>query len=294
VREQSAEACTAIRLAVNTITGILYGPLPGGLANLEALAPYTDVVEQLLEAYPEGLHPGARQKWTELTPDVQARAPELWQAVQSRLNGHHSADGDSQGNPWAYIKSAPAFLAEPEIPLEGLAKDLLVPGAITIISAPKGLGKTQVALALAIALATGGVFRGEAVKPVRVLALDCDNPEAFLKQRLRNSSAATASNLHVLTRQHVPDLKDREGWVQFPLKDYDALILDAVGSFTEGITEKEGRLTTEVLATLLDLARRGIGMLLLNNLTKDGATFKGREEWAGVSTLCMKCGTPPG
>ncbi|MGH8057664.1 MAG: hypothetical protein ACREOH_10595 [Candidatus Entotheonellia bacterium] len=57
------------------------------------------------------------------------------------------------------------------------------------------------------------------------------------------------------------------------------LIIDAVVSITEGITEKEGRLTTEVLATLLDLARRGLAILLLNNATKDGSTFKGREEW---------------
>jgi hypothetical protein len=42
----------------------------------------------------------------------------------------------------------------------------------------------------------------------------------------------------------------------------------------------EGLHTTEVLATLLDLARRGIAILLLNNVTKDGADFKWREEWA--------------
>jgi hypothetical protein len=187
---------------------------------------------------------------------------------------------ERSSSPWEHIKPAPAFLAEPEVPFEGLAKDLLAPGAITIISAPKGLGKTQVALNLGVALATGGIFRGEVVKPVRVLVLDRDNPEAVLKQRLRNWGAATAERLHVLTRRHAPDLKDREAWAQFPLGDYDVLILDAVGSFTEGITEKEGRLTTEVLATLLDLARRGIAILLLNNVTKDGTNFKGREEWA--------------
>jgi hypothetical protein len=58
------------------------------------------------------------------------------------------------------------------------------------------------------------------------------------------------------------------------------IIMDAVGSFTEGITEKEGKQTTEVLATIIDLARKGLGVLLLQNATKDGLNFKGREEWA--------------
>jgi hypothetical protein len=189
------------------------------------------------------------------------------------------SDGGESNNPWSHIKSAPVLLAEPDTPFEGLAKDLLAPGAITIVSAPKGLGKTQVALNLAVALATGGIFRGEPVQPVRVLLLDRDNPEAVLKQRVRNWGAIVADNLDVLTRQHAPDLKDREAWSQFPLASYAVLIIDAVGSFTEGITEKEGKLTTEVLATLLDMARRGIAILLLMNVTKDGLTFKGREEW---------------
>jgi 5S rRNA maturation endonuclease (ribonuclease M5) len=194
---------------------------------------------------------------------------------------HAPPEGEKAKSPWQRIKSVREFLAEPERPFEGLAKDLLAPGAITILSAPKGLGKTQVALALAVALATGGIFRGERVKSVRVLLLDRDNPEPVLKQRLRNWGAieAESDHFHLLTRQDAPDLKDRDAWADFPLDEYDVLIIDAVGSFTEGITEKEGRLTTEVLATLLDLARRGIAILLLMNVTKDGQTFRGRGEW---------------
>jgi hypothetical protein len=56
--------------------------------------------------------------------------------------------------------------------------------------------------------------------------------------------------------------------------------VDSVGSSTEGITEKEGKQTTEVLATILDLARKGLAILLLMNVTKDGSNFKGRGDWA--------------
>ena len=44
--------------------------------------------------------------------------------------------------------------------------------------------------------------------------------------------------------------------------------------------QQEGKLTTEVLATLLNLARQGLAILLLQNTTKDGSNMKGRGEWA--------------
>jgi hypothetical protein len=190
------------------------------------------------------------------------------------------ASKEEDRTPWDFAKPAPDFLAEEEKEFEGLAKDLLAPGAITLIAAPRGLGKTQVSHALAVALATGGVFRGERVQSVRVLLLDRDNPEFIIKKRLRAWGAEVAHHLRVLTRQNAPDLKDKAAWAAFPANDYDVLVVDSVGSSTEGITEKEGKQTTEILATIVDLARRGPAMLLLMNCTKDALTLKGRGDWA--------------
>src|SRR5262249_7009661 len=85
-------------------------------------------------------------------------------------------------------------------------------------------------------------------------------------------------NLHVLTRSDVPILRDKKAWENFPREKYSVVIIDALGSFTEGISEKEGKATTEVLATLLDLARKDVAILVLNNTTKDGANMRGRGE----------------
>lgn len=193
-----------------------------------------------------------------------------------------AANGQAKetSDPWDFAKPAPDFLAEEEKEFQGLAKDLLAPGAVTLLAAPRGLGKTQVSHALAVALATGGVFRGERVHPVRVLLLDRDNPESIIKKRLGAWGAAEAPNLRVLTRQHAPDLKDKTAWAAFPANAYDVLIMDSVGASTEGVTEKEGKQTTEILATILDLARQGPGLLLLMNCTKDALTLKGRGDWA--------------
>src|SRR6185436_525499 len=109
---------------------------------------------------------------------------------------------------------------------------------------------------------------------------DRDNPDSWVKKRLRSWGAIEAHNLRVLTRQHAPDLKNKEVWATFPVEDYDVLIIDSVGASTEGVTEKEGKQTTEILATILDLARKGLAILLLTNCTKDALSLKGRGEWS--------------
>src|SRR5262249_8327827 len=81
-----------------------------------------------------------------------------------------------------------------------------------------------------VVMARGGVFGGEAMKPVKVLLVDRDNPEPIIKERLRAWGAEHAPNLRVLTRADAPSLTDRDTWASFPVEDYDVLIIDAVGS----------------------------------------------------------------
>jgi hypothetical protein len=202
-----------------------------------------------------------------------------WREKRSRSDAPGHAE--ERENPWLRAKPAPAFLAEEEKEFQGFAKDVLAPGVITLVASPKGIGKTQVIHALAVALGNqSGVFRGEKVRPCRVLLLDRENPRATVKKRLRAWGAAAAENLHVLTRQDAPVLRDRKAWEAFPVEQYDVLIVDSVGAATEGITEKEGRQNSEVLATLLDLAHRGVAILLLQNTEKTGTNIRGRGEWA--------------
>jgi len=194
--------------------------------------------------------------------------------------GEDQENADSgKSNPWACVQTAPALLAEKEKEFKGIAKDLLAPAAVTMIAAPRGLGKTHVAEAAAVAIACGGVFRNEQVDKLRVLLLDRDNPRSEVKKRLKAWGAISAENLKVLTRETAPDLK-QTAWESFPVGDYDVIVIDSVGSSTEGITEKEGKETTKVLATLLDVARKGPAILLLTNCTKDALNLKGRGEWA--------------
>lgn len=191
----------------------------------------------------------------------------------------------SDTNPWARAKAAPDLLAEQDEPFEGWAKDLVSPGSITLIGAPRGLGKTQVIHAIAVGLTTEGEFRGERMPSLRVLLVDRDNPPIIVKKRLRAWGATDAPQLRVLTRSEAPDLKNKNAWETFPVSEYDVVIVDSVGAATEGVTEKEGKQTTEVIATVTNLARQGVAVVLLQNTTKDGANLRGRGEWADRSDI---------
>jgi len=164
--------------------------------------------------------------------------------------------------------------------VEWIVPDVLARGAITSFAAPRGLGKSVTAMHLAVELARGGTFRGQRLAPARVLYLDRDNPPVVTKIHLVAWGGATERNLKVLTREEAPDLLQKQAWAQFPAEAFDVVVIDAVGSSTEGVTEKEGRETSLILARLRDLAAKGVAVLLLHNTTKGGEHYKGRGEWA--------------
>ena len=160
------------------------------------------------------------------------------------------------------------------------ARDLLVAGCITLIAAPRASGKSLVALYLAIALALGGVFRGERVPQRRVALIDRDNPPKLVRKRLRWLGAQGVTGLTVFTRDQAPPLTDAEAWAAFPVDQYDVVIVDSIGAATEGVSEKEGKQTQQYLATLKDLARRGPAILALDNTNKAALNYRGRGEKA--------------
>jgi hypothetical protein len=118
------------------------------------------------------------------------------------------------------------------------------------------------------------------VQPARVLLLDRDNPKAVVKKRLRAWGATHSKNFDVLSREDCPPLTNPDAWILFPVEQYDVLIIDSLNSFLEGVTEKEGKELTKALAILIDIASRGVAIVVLHNCVKDGTTFKGRQDIA--------------
>jgi hypothetical protein len=190
---------------------------------------------------------------------------------------------------WTDGQTAADLLAQEEVEVVADARDLLVPGCITIVAAPRASGKSIVALYLGLMLAQGGVFRGERVPQRRVALVDRDNPPAIVRKRLGWLGGHQVSTLTVFTRDKAPPLTDAEAWGAFPVEHYDVVIVDSIGAATEGVSEKEGKLTQQYLATLKDLAQRGPAILALDNTNKAASNYRGRGEKGDAVDILYEC-----
>jgi hypothetical protein len=180
---------------------------------------------------------------------------------------------------WAKALPVTDFLQQAEEEAVSYAADLVFKGGVTFIAAPRGIGKSIAALTLAVALSTGGRFRGEQLRPARVLLVDRDNPPFLVRNRLARLGADN-DRLKVLTRDDAPSLRDKSAWDAFPVDAYDVVVVDSYGAATEGVSEKEGALTQTAMATLKTLAYKGVAVLVLDNTDKAAHHYRGRGEKA--------------
>jgi ParB family chromosome partitioning protein len=192
---------------------------------------------------------------------------------------------------WAQALTVDEFLDQHEEALPATVRDMVMPGMITLLSAHRGSGKTTVALYLGTAMAQGGVFRGERLTPQRVFVVDRDNPPSLIRTRMRHLGARGAQTFRVLTRDKAPSLteRDRAAWDRFPFEDYDVVLIDSIGAFTEGISEREGKETQEWLSILKDLALRGPAIIGLCNTNKAGVNIRGRGEIPNAVDIVYEC-----
>ncbi|MBZ5563621.1 MAG: hypothetical protein LAP13_14525, partial [Acidobacteriia bacterium] len=179
--------------------------------------------------------------------------------------------GPKAGSPWAAIESMETFLSEDDDGAEFLDDEsrFLARQCITEIFSPRGLGKTLFALWLAVLLALRGL---------RVLYIDRDNPKRVTKARLRSFGAKTEmKNLNAITREKCPPLTDSRGWASFPYASYDVVMVDSFDSAAEGVGEQDSAKPSRAIASLLDIARRddGPAVLVLGNTTRDAKHSRG-------------------
>jgi hypothetical protein len=191
---------------------------------------------------------------------------------------------------WSSAVAAPDFLsATGDDDAEPIVERLLVAGSLTLLASPRGLGKTHIAVSIAVALATGGMFLGQNLRPLRVLYIDRDNPPRELRRRMRAWHAEPAgANLRILTRLNAPPLTDRV-WLTFPFADYDVVIIDSVSSSTEGVDESSGGDSGAALAPLLDVARKGPAVLALANTDKQGLKIRGSGVLSDRADIVLEC-----
>ena len=173
------------------------------------------------------------------------------------------------------------FLATP-IPLRRWILEWIIQEqGLVMIHAPRGVGKTHVALGIAYACATGTPFlRWRAPTACGVLYLDGEMSASDLQERLRAISSdeenGAATNLKILTPdltdRPMPDLATEDGQkaVEPLLEGVSLVIVDNLATLCRSGNENGGESWLAIQGWLLDLRRRGISVLLIHHSGKNG------------------------
>ncbi|MBX9701781.1 MAG: AAA family ATPase [Acetobacteraceae bacterium] len=191
------------------------------------------------------------------------------------------------------------LLDRPFVPREHLVFPWLREGESAFLWAATGIGKTMLAVTLALAVAGGGSVLGwRSAKPRRVLYLDGEMHAEDMRDRLRTLAgtvegldlAAARENLRVLSRQQqddaaeFPDLASPKGQdaVLSMAREHGAalLIADNLSTLAELADENDAAAVSPVLSFLLRLKAAGIATIIVHHSGKSGASFRGSSKLA--------------
>lgn len=188
-----------------------------------------------------------------------------------------------------------SLMLAPWLPDKGLA----------MIFAPRGVGKTWIALSVAHAIACGGVLlRWRAPRPRRVLYLDGEMPAAALQDRYAAVVAASmtdapAANFRLAAADFqpdgLPDLADPEAQRFFDgaIKDAELIIVDNLSTIARGLRENEADSFGPVQSWLLGQRAAGRSVLVIHHAGKGGGQRgTSRKEDALDSVISLS--RPPG
>ena len=189
-------------------------------------------------------------------------------------------------------------LLAPWLPMAGLA----------MIHAPRGVGKTHIALGTAWAVATGAGFLRwrvpEEVGAYRVVLIDGEMPAAVLQHRLDRVVQADGHKLPMpdylriaaadLRRDGLPDLANptSQNFYADLVGDADLVIADNLSTLCPSLKENEADSWTPVQNWLLGLRRQGKSALIVHHGGKSGAQ-RGTSRKEDVMDTVIALRRPP-
>jgi putative DNA primase/helicase len=163
-------------------------------------------------------------------------------------------------------------------PREYALSPILRTRGIAMLAAYRGVGKTQVAVGIAHAVATGGSFLNwQAPMPRPVLYVDGEMPGPDLQERLRMFPPVTSGLLRILPMDEQDlgvNLNLAQGEHQQRLESVlgptELLVLDNRSTLVSGGRENEAESWDTMQAWLLKLRRRGVSVLLVEHEGRGG------------------------
>jgi AAA domain len=180
---------------------------------------------------------------------------------------------------------------------EYLIAPVMKEGESMMLWAAPGVGKTMLALSLAVAVAGGGEVLGlTGVGKRRVLIIDGEMNEADLQDRFKALLPAVvgcdvddaAENVTIIARQAqrldttFPDLADSEGQQRvlgMALKGkFDLVILDNFSTLATLEDENSSSAMDPVLRFLMQMKQAGVACILIHHSAKDGMKYRGSSK----------------
>jgi len=181
------------------------------------------------------------------------------------------------------IVSLEEFLGLKLPPIENLLDPWLGVQGLALIYAPRGIGKTHVALGIAHAVASGGSFLGwSAPKPQGVLYLDGEMPANMMQERLKAivaaNNKAVSAPFKILTPDLqsgmcVPDISTIKGQQALEpyLSDIKLIIVDNITTLCRSGNENETESWRPVQEWALRMRASGRAVLFIHHAGKKGA-----------------------
>jgi putative DNA primase/helicase len=152
---------------------------------------------------------------------------------------------------------------------------------ITMIYAPRGIGKTFTSLGIGYAVASGGsIFSWTAPKPRGVLFIDGEMPASVLQERLAKISISSTfeptAPLKIITPDlqsaGMIDLSSRSDQLELLpyLEDIDLIIVDNLSTLCRTGKENEGEAWLPIQAWALQQRAAGRSVLFIHHAGKNG------------------------
>ena len=166
-------------------------------------------------------------------------------------------------------------------PREMLLSPVLPERSLAMLYAPRGIGKSWLALSIGMAIAAGGtLLRWNAPKKRKILIVDGEMPLVSLQERLREISAGLARDIpnegfRILAADQVDggiNLSTEEGQQALEplLADIDLLILDNLSTLLTSRSESASDAWVPIQQWLLKLRRQGKSVLLIHHAGTNG------------------------
>jgi KaiC/GvpD/RAD55 family RecA-like ATPase len=170
------------------------------------------------------------------------------------------------------------FLSMTLKPRSMILDPIIRTGGLAMLSAFRGVGKTQVAIGIAHAVASGGRFLvWNAPLPRRVLYVDGEMPGEDLQVRLRMLSDIDSDYLRILPMDEQElgitlnlAQRDSQEKIEALLQGAELLILDNRSTLAAGGKENEAESWDSMQQWLLSLRRRGVSVLLVEHEGRNG------------------------